>query len=401
MKKYPYKIALINFFVAACLGLLLRLSSILKIDFLNFAYILHTHSHIALLGWCYLALYLFLIQAYAPTTATAERYYRRLFWLSQFAVLGMLISFPLQGYAAVSITFATLHILCSYAFGIALWRSNTAHTKLESLFLKSSLAFMLLSTIGIWCLGPAINLQGKSGVFYKLAIQFYLHFQFNGWLIFGVLTLLLKKQFPISSTKKNYCAFLLLLLATLLTFALPLSWHLPHPSLPYINACAVFLQLLAFYLFFKEARLIGKSALVAQHTTQKILGYFALFSLALRILMQITSIFDSIASASYALRQWTIGFIHLNMLGIITGYLLWLFWQHKIIPNSKLANCSVWLFLVCFTLTELLLFTDGLLVFLALPLLKSSYQLLGYFSIGFPLGILGILTASLCDKPSK
>ena len=34
--------------------------------------------------------------------------YRYLFFLIQIAVLGMLFSFPFQGYAAVSITFSTL-----------------------------------------------------------------------------------------------------------------------------------------------------------------------------------------------------------------------------------------------------------------------------------------------------
>lgn len=49
------QIAVIYFLVAALLGLLLRSYPIFAFDF-NYRFVVHAHSHIALLGWVYVAL---------------------------------------------------------------------------------------------------------------------------------------------------------------------------------------------------------------------------------------------------------------------------------------------------------------------------------------------------------
>ena len=51
-----------------------------------------------------------------------EKFYNRLFWVTQLAVVGMMIDFPAQGYAFVSILFSTLHIFCSYYFCYLIWK---------------------------------------------------------------------------------------------------------------------------------------------------------------------------------------------------------------------------------------------------------------------------------------
>ena len=51
---------LINFLIAALLGLVLRYAFIGEIDF-NFRFLTHAHSHVAMLGWLYLLLYSFIV----------------------------------------------------------------------------------------------------------------------------------------------------------------------------------------------------------------------------------------------------------------------------------------------------------------------------------------------------
>lgn len=85
----------------------------------NFKYFLHAHSHTAFLGWIFNAFYAVFIVAFVPAQKQTSFSYRLLFWLLQVAVLGMLFSFPVQGYAAVSITFSTLHIFLSYWFALS------------------------------------------------------------------------------------------------------------------------------------------------------------------------------------------------------------------------------------------------------------------------------------------
>lgn len=93
------------------MGAFLRLMMLLPVAGLDYNHFLHGHSHLAYLGWIFNAIFVALLYAYLPGHL---KKYRLLFWLLQVAVIGMLISFPIQGYAAVSISFSTLHIFLSY-----------------------------------------------------------------------------------------------------------------------------------------------------------------------------------------------------------------------------------------------------------------------------------------------
>jgi len=189
MQRKLVLICLINFFVAALLGLLLRYYFIDSIA-LNYRFLTHAHSHIAMLGWVYLMLFTLIVHYFIPDKKPV---YNRLFWLTEFAVIGMMLSFPFQGYAAVSITFSTLHIFCSYYFVYLIWKHHKISNLPSRYMLKASLLFMLLSTIGVWFLGPAVATLGKASAFYQIAIQFFLHFQFNGWFLLAVLAVFFQK----------------------------------------------------------------------------------------------------------------------------------------------------------------------------------------------------------------
>jgi hypothetical protein len=96
-----------------------------------------------MLGWVYLMLYTLFVHYFIPDK---KPIHNRLFWVTEFAVIGMLVSFPFQGYGAISISFSTLHILCSYYFVYLIWRHHKIKSKATTLLLKASLLFMLLST---------------------------------------------------------------------------------------------------------------------------------------------------------------------------------------------------------------------------------------------------------------
>ena len=112
MPKKLVVICLINFLIAALLGLLLRYYFIDPID-LNYRFLIHAHSHTAMLGWIYLMLFTLIVHYFIPDKKPV---YNRLFWLTEFAVIGMLLSFPFQGYALYSIIFSTLFLFASYWF---------------------------------------------------------------------------------------------------------------------------------------------------------------------------------------------------------------------------------------------------------------------------------------------
>lgn len=168
-----YRIALSNFLIAALLGLTLRFAFIQEIPFFKYKNILHAHSHVAMLGWLYLGLYGLLVAHFVPKAREASRFYQRLFWLSQVSVWGMLFSFPVQGYGPLSITFSVLHIFCAYTFAANLWVDSKVYTGFSRLLLRTALAFMVLSTFGIWAMGPLMALGFKHSIWYHLAVQFF------------------------------------------------------------------------------------------------------------------------------------------------------------------------------------------------------------------------------------
>src|SRR5690606_36682010 len=88
---------LLNFFFAALMGLALRYAVLHPLG-INYRFLPHAHSHVAMLGWVYLMLYVLFVHYFVPEKKPV---YNRLFWATQLAVLGMLFSFPFQGYAAL------------------------------------------------------------------------------------------------------------------------------------------------------------------------------------------------------------------------------------------------------------------------------------------------------------
>lgn len=90
MLKTQSKIALGYFLVIAFLGVLLRLFSIIPIDY-NYRFIVHTHSHVALLGWSYTAFMILIYKMYLQN-AGIKKQYICLFWATQVTILGMLFN---------------------------------------------------------------------------------------------------------------------------------------------------------------------------------------------------------------------------------------------------------------------------------------------------------------------
>jgi len=189
MPKVWFRIALANFLVAAIMGVILRYAFVEELSWLNFRFFLHGHSHVAMLGWVYLALYALLMGAFLSEEQGRSKFYRDVFLLSQAAVVGMLIAFPIQGYGTWSIAFSTLHVLASYSFAWRFWKDIRGQSGLPALCVRAALLFMLLSTLALWAMMPIMIYGYQHKAVYYMVVQFYLHFQFNGWFTFAVLGL--------------------------------------------------------------------------------------------------------------------------------------------------------------------------------------------------------------------
>lgn len=387
---------LTNFLIAALLGLFLRYLFVNPLDGFNFRYLTHAHSHTAMLGWVYLMLYSLIVWKFIPQP---RKRYKRLFWITEFAVIGMVLSFPFQGYAAVSITFSTLHIFCSYYFARLVWKDEAENATPERKLLRTSLLFMLLSTLGVWCLGPAVAITGAGSAFYNIAIQFFLHFQFNGWFLLAVLAIFFKSlnESGLKIDQKGFKRFYYLIIsATILSLALPVGWYAPHPVLLFLNGAGVLLQLTALYFFLKIIRpqwTIFRSRI---SPVTRIMFSFALLNFILKVVLQSSSIFPEIATVSHQLRNLVIGFIHLMMLGVISGFLFAFLFQSSLVKqHSRLLNWGAGIFLAGFVATEAILFGQGLMYYFSLGILPQYNLILFLFSCLLVIGIFIILLSVL------
>ncbi|MCI9844636.1 cbb3-type cytochrome c oxidase subunit I [Flavobacterium pectinovorum] len=387
-----------NFLIACVFGLLMRFMYLFPLDFLNYSFLLHAHSHVAMLGWVYMIVYVLAVHFFIPKEKSQKPIYNRLFWLTEFSVIGMMIAFPIQGYGVFSIIFSTMHILLSYVFCRLVWKDSLRDTSPSQRLLLVSVLFMVLSTFGVWCLGPAVSTLGKQSAFYQISIQFFLHFQFNGWFILAILALFLKQfQRKIDEVKFKKFYFLMII-STLLTVAFPVRWYIENDILSYINGLGVLIQLGAFVYFYKMLKPQMNHFKKALDKTTKIVYGLALCSLLLKVGIQLLTIFPNLAEVSHQIRNFVIGFIHLTTLGIITGFLFGILLQNKMLSaNSSILKIGMKIFILGYIATEILLFLQGWFFFFGEGTISGYFQSILIFSIFLVLG-LALIMVSVINK---
>jgi len=394
---YWFRIALVNFFVAGLAGLTLRFAFVVELPWPNFMNGMHAHSHVAMLGWLYLAIYALFIELFLPEAAKHSKKYTRLFWASEITIIGIFVTMITMGYHVSSIVFLSGHVILSYVFlGFFLKDiRNTKGAEVSKRFARTALWFMAASTLALWAMGPLMALSMAGSALYYASVQFFLHFQFNGWFIFAALAIFFRVlgQQGMSLEKKSLDQFYyLLVISCILTYVLAVTWSTPIPLLFWINSLGVILQTAALFVF---ARMI----IGAYPSAQKLLSPagrrlfgIAMISFALKIFMQAVVVVPYFATISYTIRNFVIGFIHLILLGMLTHMVLGAAVNTGIInSDSKRAKAGFLFLLIGFLLTEILLFLQGTMFWAAVGFIPYYYELLFGASILLPLAVFLIL----------
>jgi len=364
------------------------------IDGLNFRNSTHAHSHVAMLGWIYMGLYTFLIVTFLPKEKQDTSYYNQLFWLTEFSVVGMFIAFPIQGYAGWSIAFSTLHILCSYAFVYRFWKDLPTKKSPAQLFVKTALVSMVLATFAIWGM-PYLMINGFKGTaIYHGAVQFYLHFQFNGWMIFALLALFFKStEYKIYINRSWIKPFYTCLLIGLpLTYIGNILGPSPSTLLLFINGLGNVCQLFALFFFIKGVYPLWHKDRNQLTSLQQLLFSIATCSFILKIIIQAFTIIPIFAVLSFTIKNYLIGFLHLLLLGFLTTFLIGFALIKGWLSHQFNLRIGIALFITGIILSEGLLFLQG--TFSALGIGMLPFYHLGLFLVSslLPIGILFILT---------
>lgn len=391
-------IALAYFLIAAILGLVLRSFQVFEIP-ITYKFFVHTHSHIALLGWVYLTLTTLIYKLFVQSEVK-DKMYRKIFWFTQFTLIGMLLSFPFIGYALFSIIFSTLFLFASYWFYGFFLKHTSAEIKSSKSYkcIKMALFYMVVSSLGPWALGAIMNTLGADSIWYRLAIYFYLHFQYNGWMILALVGLFFYiielQQLNISAkTFKRF--FWIFNLGILLSFFLSTLFTQPPIFINLLGGVGALLQLLAFGILIKAFKTIARKPSVLFSSFQKIVLGTVVFLWGVKMVLQLVTAIPYLANLAATILDFTVGYLHWTFLGVVTlGIFLFLdYFKMLKIPKKAYS-----LYLLGFVATEALIFFKGITAWQGLNLFKDYFDVLAFGSFLIPLSLIFIVLANLSRK---
>src|SRR5690606_2636770 len=186
------RMALVNLAIVALLGFVLRCKMLVYIPFIDFKNTLHAHSHFAFGGWVTLALLALMIYQLLPAMKARKRVYRWLLAGILFNAVGMLVSFPVVGYAFLSILFSTLFILVTYVFTYVFIKDilKSDVSQVVRWLAIAATVYMVLSSVGPFTLAYLLATKSSNVYLYKDAIYTYLHLQYSGFFTLAVFALL-------------------------------------------------------------------------------------------------------------------------------------------------------------------------------------------------------------------
>src|SRR5690606_23660539 len=121
-----------------------------------------------------------------------------------------------------------------------------------------------------------------------------------------------------SSFKRFY---VMLLSSVVLTYGLVLAWGYGGPIPLVVNGLGVLLQLMALLLFLRLVRQGAQATFQSLSPSIRALYRFGVISWIVKVAVQSVVLIPAAAVVSFVLRPLMIGFIHLTLLGFVSGLL--------------------------------------------------------------------------------
>jgi len=324
--------------------------------------LLQGHSHVAFLGWGYIATIGLIMHNFISVTKLQHKIYKVSLFIIFSVITLMLISFPLTGYGIFSIVLLSVFGITSYVLLYKILKDINGETIAVKL-IKWGIYYYLISSLATWFLAGVIVTQGKTDLYYN-TVYFYLHFLYNGFFVFAIFGLLFKvfeKQQILIDSKLQNRFFIFLNIACIPAYALSVLWSTNSSIYYIVGFIASILQLISLLFLMKIIRTVLKE--LKWNATSLLLLKFGLLAYSLKIIAQIASSFPFIVQKSLALKPFfIIGYLHLFTLAFMSVILLLLLQQFgKIYLNSIISKIGVFSFLVGVLTTELLIFLQGFL----------------------------------------
>lgn len=373
------KVSLFNLAIVAAIGTLLRYKIAYSLPWLDQKHLLHGHSHFAFTGWVSQLLMALLVYALGRQSGqNAFIRYRFLLLANLFTAYGMLIAFPLQGYAPASIACSTASIFVSYIFAVRYWRDLNALPVQRPAFawFRAALIFNAISSLGAFSLAYMMANRIVHQDWYLGAVYFFLHFQYNGWFFFGcmgLLYLLLQDHLPEKTLRHIFRMFAL---ACVPAYFLSALW-MPIPVWVFVLVvAAAFVQVIAWgWLLYLLKGRIGTVMTIP--APGRILFMLAALALTVKLLLQLGSTIPSLSQLAFGFRPIVIGYLHLVLLGVISIFLLAYVFALGMYPFGRALRAGSIIFIGAVILNEMGLMLQGVAAMSYTPVPVINEFLLG------------------------
>ncbi|ANE50890.1 hypothetical protein [Flavisolibacter tropicus] len=325
-KGFWIRISLLNLSIVALLGFLLRSKILFPISWINYRFLINTHSHYAFASWVTLSFLTLFTYTILSPTQQQRKWYQYMLGGITLSSLGMLISFPFQGHDTISITFSSLFIFCTYGYA---WRFIKAirlkdHQTPQLTLALCAVICLVISSVGPFILGYIIASGSTNNILHRDALYFYLHFQYNGFFTLAVFALFFTKMYPRQEqpVPKPVRRFSYLLCASVIpSFFLSLLWHPNNGVLMAIAVIGILLIIASLFYFFQIGPILPLKA-IFQSSLTRTLFLLVLLSFLIKSFLQMGTIIPDLGNAVFGFRPIIIGFLHLIFLGMASFYIL-------------------------------------------------------------------------------
>lgn len=355
------------FGLTAITGVWMRFFIISGKEFIPYNHLLHGHSHMAILGWTFLAVFILFINMNWDEIIYKGQAITIVF-STVFVTIIMFFAFLYEGYALYSIIFSTLHIGIEYwviMFIFISLKTISTIPKIAQHFIKGSLFMLFISTLGPFSLG-AIAAQGlRDSVLFDIAIYFYLHFQYNGWLylfLIGMFIALLKKKGITLRTSFLQTSFWIYIISLFPGFFLSILW-VDVGFIGIVFAVVGAIGQLLGVIIICIALFQVRSQFQQIFSRRMNRTYCFIFALLMsKSVMELGLLHLPFALLVYDSRSVVIGYLHLMFLGFISIFILTLFQNMQLLQESSTwVQKGMSIFLAGFLLNEFVLFLSGYL----------------------------------------
>jgi hypothetical protein len=353
-------ISLLYFFIIAFIGTVIR-SSFLTGEFpFEYKHLLHAHSHIGFLGWIYPILFMLIITSFLDKEKEFKGGYETQLMITNTIVYFLLSFFLFEGYSTITIILSSIFQLMTYWFTYRILKDTKEKNSYDTKFLKMSVGLLAFSSLGTWLL--PVSKVFKIEELYNLCIYFYLHFQYNGWFTFAIISLilnLLKRRDFYIENRTEKLSYYFMAFSIIPSYFLSTIGQMPNKYVYIISTIGSVTQFTGITLFLRLVVANFGMFIKGSKITFSLL-FISCLSLFTKAILQVLSGLPSFTEMIFESRDFILSYLHLTFIGFISASLFFLLIENGWFKLNKIINIALTTLFIGFIGTEGVLTLSGL-----------------------------------------